>query len=130
VLGLTPSALALSGTWMWWRRRSRATAPKPAPVTVTTSSDTAVKWIFRATLAATLVAAYIIVARSFGRWTFDARFAEFWLVKPIAIGLVVFPVTGLLVWLALCARKQPALFAGMCALLSGWYLVLTGILMR
>ena len=128
VLGLTPSVLALTGAWMWWKRRSRATAPPPVPAAVPPATG-AIRWITRGTILVTLIVAYVIVAQALRTWTFNVRFAEFWLVKPIAIALCAFPVTVLLAWLAARATTRPWLYSGACALLGGWYLLLTGILM-
>ncbi len=129
VLGLTPSVLALTGTWMWWKRRSRATAPRPVATAPTVPQPRTTRWITAAAMVLTLVAAYAVVARSFKDWAFTHRFAEFWLVKPVSIALCAFPVTILLAWLAVRAHARPGLYAGACALMGGWYLVLTAILM-
>ena len=136
VLGLTPSVLSLTGAWMWWKRRTRATKPREAGVPARSGTErghdgraTAIRWITRATILLTLVAAYWITARGLKTWAFNARFAEFWLVKPVSIALCAFPVTALLAWLAVRTAARPGIYAVVCALFSGWYLVLTGILM-
>ena len=133
VLGLTPSVLALTGTWMWWKRRARATAParRPTPTTETPpATPRTTRWITCAVTTITLVVAYGMVARDLKtNWAFSHRVAEFWLVKPVSIALCAFPVTILLVWLAMRARTKPWLYGGACALMGGWYLLLTGILM-
>jgi hypothetical protein len=122
--------LSLTGAWMWWKRRSRATAPRPVPAMVDASvAVRATRWITRAAILFTLAIAYVIVARALKTWAFNARFAEFWLVKPISIALCAFPVTALLAWLAVRVRTRPWLYAGVCALFGGWYLLLAGILM-
>jgi hypothetical protein len=115
---------------MWWRRRSRATAPMKTPTPLVTPAASAAN--VRIGVVAgilTLFAAYAIVAIEFKNWTFTHRLAEFWLVKPISIALCAFPVTILLIWLAVRAQRQPWLFGGSCVLMGGWYLLLTGILM-
>ena len=129
ILGLTPGVLAVTGTWMWWRRRSRATKPAATPAPAAVAAPPQVKWITVATIAVTLIGAYAIVAVNFKNWAFTHRFAEFWLVKPIAIALCAFPVTGLLAWLAVRARTRPWAYGMTCLLMGGWYLLLTKILM-
>jgi uncharacterized iron-regulated membrane protein len=133
ILGLTPCVLAVSGTLMWWRRRARATAPRgtdvpPVPAHGQDARAT-IRWITIAAIAFTLVLAYAIVARAFNNWAFTHRFAEFWIVKPISIALCAFPVTILLAWLAARTRTRPWIYSGACALMGGWYLFLTRILM-
>ena len=129
ILGLTPGVLALTGTWMWWKRRSRATSPvKPASENAPGVAS-ARRWITATVAVLTLAGAYAIVAVAFKSWSFNHRFAEFWLVKPVSIALVAFPVTGLLAWLAVRWHARLWLYGGTCVLMSGWYLLLTKILM-
>jgi uncharacterized iron-regulated membrane protein len=130
ILGLTPGVLAVTGTWMWWRRRSRATTPaKTAAPAIPPATSAINTRLGLAVGVVTLIAAYAIVAVEFKNWNFTHRLAEFWLVKPISIALCAFPITILLVWLATRARTRPWLFGGSCALMGGWYLLLTSILM-
>ncbi|HUR59717.1 MAG TPA: PepSY-associated TM helix domain-containing protein [Opitutaceae bacterium] len=128
IFGLTPSVLAVTGTLMWWRRRKRATQPARLPVPVAPTDDRALRWIGYVVGALTLVGAYVVVARTLNTWTFNARMAEFWLVKPITLALVAFPVTGLLLWTAYRVRRQLWAYGGTCVLLGGWYLLLARIL--
>jgi uncharacterized iron-regulated membrane protein len=129
ILGLAPGVLALTGTWMWWKRRSRVTAaPKPVPETV--RGLVAVRRRITVAVAVlTLAGAYAIVAVAFKNWSFTHRLAEFWLVKPVSIALVAFPVTGLLAWLAVRWNARLWLYGTSCVLMGGWYLLLTKILM-
>lgn len=131
VLGLTPGVLAITGTWMWWKRRSRATAStKPVQLDPAHARLVAARWRIAGVIgSATLAAAYAIVATAFKDWSFTHRMAEFWLVKPVAIALCVFPVTGLLAWLIVRWRTQLWLYGAVCTLMGGWYLVLTKILL-
>jgi len=127
VLGLTPSLLALTGTWMWWRRRAQAT--RPATVPIATMPGSGSRWIPWVAGAVTLIIAYWLVARALHTWRFNERFAEFWLVKPISIALVAFPMTVLLAFVIARSRARPWLYGTGWALMGAWYLLLTGILM-
>jgi uncharacterized iron-regulated membrane protein len=124
VLGLTPSVLAVTGSVMWWQRRARASAPScniaPAP-----SGTHRTRW---GVTAVTLLLAYGVVARALNDWSFNARMAELWLVKPVSLALCAFPLTGMLVWAVASTRPQPWVHGGMCVVLGAWYLVLTQIL--
>lgn len=79
---------------------------------------------------ATLACAYMVVAKDAGNWAFTHRLAEHWLVKPVTLALVAFPVTGLLCWLVYRWRTTAVLHAGVWLLLGGWYVFLTGLLLR
>lgn len=129
VLGMTPSFLALSGAWMWWRRRAHTAQAAPASSPAAAGSA-GPRWIAPAIWVATLACAYAVVARDTGNWAFTHRLAEHWLVKPVALGLVAFPVTGLLCWLLWRGRTSPVLHAGAWLLLGGWYVCLTGLFLR
>ncbi len=129
VLGMTPSFLALSGTWMWWRRRAHTAQSAPAPALVP-AGPAGPRWIVPAIGLATLACAYAVVAQNAGNWAFTHRQAEHWLVKPVALSLVAFPVTGLLCWLAYRWRTRVVLHAGAWLLLGGWYVCLTGLFLR
>ena len=131
ILGLTPGLLAMTGTWMWWKRRSRATAPArvviPSPETAAAAALR--KWISILIGVATLAGSYAIVAIAFKNWSFTHRLAEFWLVKPLSLALVAFPVTALFGWIAVRWHTRLWIYGGTCVLMGGWYLLLTKILM-
>ncbi len=129
ILGMTPSFLALTGTWMWWRRRAHAGQSAPAPVPAP-AGRAGPRWIAPVIGLAALACAYAVVAKDAGSWAFTHRLAEHWLVKPVALGLVAFPVTGLLGWLLWRWRAAPALHAAVCLLLGAWYVGLAGLFLR
>ncbi len=129
VLGLTPGVLSLTGTIMWWKRRSRVKAPAPAAAPAAPGGRAAspVKaWVVALIVAAGLAAAYWVVARDLGA-TFTHKFAEHWLVKPIALMAAFFPVTALLVWLVLRCRARPPLYYAAWIGLAGWGVFLSGL---
>jgi hypothetical protein len=82
----------------------------------------------RPNVRAVLSFAYGIVGGALKTWSFNDRFAELWLVKPISLALCAFPLTGMLVWAVASTRPQPWVHGGMCVVLGAWYLVLTQIL--
>ena len=129
ILGMTPSFLALTGTWMWWRRRAHAAQPAPASVPAATRVASP-RWVVPVIGVATLACAYAVVAKDAGNWAFTHRLAEHWLVKPVALGLVAFPITGLLVWISWRWRHSAAVHAGAWLLLGGWYVCLTSLFLR
>lgn len=129
ILGMTPSFLAVTGSWMWWRRRAHTARSAPAP-TPAPAAPAGPRWIAPAICVATLACAYTVVAKDAGNWAFTHRLAEHWLVKPVTLALVAFPVTGLLCWLVYRWRTTPVLHAGVWLLLGGWYVFLTGLLLR
>jgi uncharacterized iron-regulated membrane protein len=125
ILGMTPSFLAISGTWMWWRRRQTtrsASTPTPAK-----TEPTAPRWIAPVIALSTLACAYAIVARDVSNWTFTHQLAEHWLVKPVTLALIAFPVTALLCWLLWRWRSSAVLHALACLCMGGWYVCLTGL---
>lgn len=123
-LGLTPGLLALSGTWMWWKRRAHAAKPASPAAAEATSALPA--WLPWGATVLTLAGAYTVVALAFGNARFSHVFAEHWLVKPVALALAAFPVTGLFVWLVGRARRlAPAAFAWL--LLGGWFVFLSSL---
>lgn len=100
LLGLTPGFLSLTGGYMWWlrRQRSRAAAaardrarvraqmasPRPAPVFT---------W-YGAGLAAFLSVGYVLQAVVWNRgWGMSELLWQHWIVKPICLIAVAFPLT-------------------------------------
>jgi uncharacterized iron-regulated membrane protein len=116
ILGLTPGILALSGFWLWWRRKSAA--PRPAPVAPATGLTPMVLGAAGLTFAG----AYVLAARALGDWAVTNRLLEHAVAKPLALALVAFPVSGLLVWLALRTAPHRGRFAAVCLLGGAWYL--------
>jgi uncharacterized iron-regulated membrane protein len=122
VLGLAPGVLALSGSWLWWRRTrglpSRVAAPAvPAPVAFP-------RQIVLAAAVIALAGAYVLVARAQNNWHVTGRLIEHAVAKPVAIALVAFPVTGLLVWFAWRSTEHRLRFTGWTALCVAWYLTM------
>ncbi len=130
ILGMTPSFLALSGAWMWWRRRAHAAQPARPSAQPAASASPAVRWIGPVIGVATLTLAYAVVAKDANNWAFTHRLAEHWLVKPVTLALIAFPVTAPLCWLLWRWRNSAMLHAGVCVLLGGWYIYLTGLFIR
>lgn len=124
ILGLAPGVLSLTGAWLWWRRtralpsRHKPAAPAPARAS----------FVVRCALAAsalTLLGAYVLVARAQKDWSLTGKLIEHALAKPVALALTVFPVTGLLLWLAARAAPHRGRFALVMGLFGAWYLTLT-----
>ena len=124
ILGLTPGALALTGTWMWWRRRARVTRVAPAPVAASAS----VAW--RLSVGITLIAlaaGYAVAATAQESWAFTPLLAEHWLVKPVALACAAFPVTALIGWLVWAVRARPWPLAGAVLLGGAWFVALVKV---
>mgnify|MGYP006174867855 CR=1 FL=1 len=67
------------------------------------------------------------MARDAGNWSFTHRLAEHWLVKPVSLALIAFPVTGLLAWGIHRLRFRAVGYAAGWLLMGGWYVLLTGL---
>jgi len=121
LLGLSPSVLALTGSWMWWKRtHAPRTRREPSPSRPRPSAA-----ILGAGIAVALVGAYILVSRSQGTWALTEKHIEHGLAKPLALALVAFPVTGLFAFLAWRgSRRGGGRFAAGTGLCAVWYLVL------
>jgi hypothetical protein len=124
ILGLTPGALALTGSIMWWRRRSRASAPTPAPSAATPPAP-ASRAVIGAIVVLSLAAGYWVVGRSLGNSAFTLKLAEHWLVKPLALAIAAFPITGLIAWLIDRLRTRRALHYTAWAALGVWFVFLS-----
>ncbi|WP_438480032.1 PepSY-associated TM helix domain-containing protein [Oleiharenicola lentus] len=125
VLGLSPSVLALSGTWLWWRRtRAHRTPPKKLPASTPSPHVKSITWIVA---GLTLIGAYVLVSRAQGSWALSGKTIEFGLAKPVALALVAFPVSGFLLWLALRSQAHRLKFAATATLCSAWYLLLVSL---
>ncbi len=129
ILGLTPGVLAVTGTVMWWRRRTRVAAPAKAAAATAETTPTARSgraWAITLIVALGLAAAYAVVARDLGT-TFTHKFAEHWLVKPVALMAAFFPVTALLVWALLRFGDRPGLYYTTWVGLAAWGVFLSGL---
>jgi uncharacterized iron-regulated membrane protein len=120
ILGLTPGILSITGAYMWMlrRRRSRAAAaaraallPTPAP---TGGASLARGW-YVAGLLPFLVAGYVLQAVIWNRgWGMSEVLWQHWIVKPVCLVIVAFPLTlgavtlGSLVFGYAANRRAPA----------------------
>src|SRR5690606_38830126 len=105
-------------------RRAHAGRPaKPQPVEAV--GPNAPRWIAPSIMAATLFAAYAVGAQDSGSWAFTHRLAEHWIVKPISLALLVFPVTGVLIWAMRRYKASIAIYSGAWLVMGGWYVLLT-----
>ncbi len=123
LFGLTPGLLAVTGSWLWLRRRK----PEGARAGSTPSPRMFLpRPLALGGAAATLLAAFVVAARAHG-WDDAGVLIEHAIAKPLALALVAFPVTGLLVWLAWRATGNRFRFMCAAGLLAGWHLVLVAL---
>lgn len=124
VLGLTPGVLALTGAWLWWRRTRGLSARTAAPAT---PGHPGLRATVAVVAALTLAGSYVLVARDQGTWALTGKLVEHAFAKPLALALTVFPVTGLLGWLAWRAAGRRVLFTCAAAAGGAWWLTLVSL---
>lgn len=126
--GLTPGVLSITGGYMWVlrRRRSRASAaarramiagasaaPSPSPVAPVVPAGAGASrvaaWSYAVGLCAFLLAGYWLQAAVWQRgWPLTELLWQHWIVKPLCLTIVCFPLTLLALWLGRQARHAAA----------------------
>ncbi|MGH9163550.1 MAG: PepSY-associated TM helix domain-containing protein [Vicinamibacteraceae bacterium] len=126
VAGLTPGVLTLTGGMMWILRRQRARAaaaarqrlaPGAAGTLVRGDDASAARLSARLAYALGLVVflavGYCLQATIWQRgWTLDEVMWQHWMVKPVCLIIVCFPVTAVVVWigsLTVETRRAPVI---------------------
>ena len=101
LLGLTPGVLGITGSYMWWLRRRRVRAAAVARAVLSPewaaagASATTPAWSWYAAGALPFaVAGYVLQAVVWNRgWGMSEVLWQHWMVKPVCLILVAFPLT-------------------------------------
>jgi uncharacterized iron-regulated membrane protein len=120
LLGLTPGILSITGGYMWLLRRRRVRAAASARASLSGMEPAATgaphhRWWYVAGLLPFLASGYALQAIIWGRgWTMNEMLWQHWIVKPLCLIIVAFPLTltslalGAMVLSLAANRRVPA----------------------
>lgn len=143
LFGLTPGVLSITGGYMWWLRRRRARAAaaarretsRPTSTGVSDGADWRAGVGYAAGFLVFIAAGYVLQAEVWDRgWAMSEVLWQHWIVKPVCLVAVGFPVTlvALAVGRAALSRAAqtgtPATAAVGAIPLGALYLVATALL--